>query len=53
MGAVEKNQFYIFPDSEVKGYYEARSQALINQKNPHLNSIEKLMNSLRKRTCKP
>lgn len=53
INAVEKNQFYIFPDSEVKGYYEARSQAIINQENPHLNSLEKLMNSLRKRTCKP
>lgn len=53
MNAVEKNQFYIFPDKEVKGYHDARSQSLINQENPHLNSIEKLMNSLRKRTCKP
>lgn len=51
--AVDKKEFYIFPDKEVKGYCEGRTTALINQENPHVTNIEKLMNSLRKRTCKP
>lgn len=51
--AVDKKEFYIFPDKEVKGYCEGRTASLINQDTPHVTNIEKLMNSLRKRLCKP
>lgn len=46
---VEQKQFYIFPDREVKGYYEERTEAMLLQEKPHQNNIEKLMNSLIKR----
>lgn len=49
---VEKKRFYILPDKEVKGYCEERSNAIINQEDPHLNNVEKLMNSLRNRKCR-
>lgn len=47
--AVEQQQFYIFPDKEVKGYCEERTHSILNQELPHLNNIEKLMNSLMNR----
>lgn len=43
---VEQKRFYIFPDKEVKGYCEERTNAILMQEEPHLNTIEKLMNSL-------
>ena len=47
---VEQKKFYIFPDKEVKSYSEERNQSMIAQTPPHLNSIEKLMRSLSKRS---
>lgn len=46
---VEQKRFYILPDKEVKGYCEERTKSLLLQENPHLNNVEKLMNSLIKR----
>lgn len=45
----EQNRFYILPDKEVKGYCEERTKAILMQELPHVNNIEKLMNSLIKR----
>lgn len=49
---VEQNKFYIFPDKEVKGYCEERTHAMVNQETPHVNSIEKIIGSLIKRSQK-
>jgi short-subunit dehydrogenase len=49
---VEQKKFYIFPDKEVKGYCEDRTHTMIEQNNPHLHNIEKLMLSLFKRSQK-
>jgi short-subunit dehydrogenase len=46
---VEQKRFYIFPDKEVKGYCEERTQAVILQQPPHKTNVEKLMGSLLKR----
>lgn len=46
---VEQKRFYILPDKEVKGYSEERVKAIIQQENPHINNIEKLLGSLLKR----
>lgn len=46
---VDNKTFYILPDKEVKGYCEERTAAIIGQTPPHINNIEKLMNSLIKR----
>ncbi|CAM4486201.1 MAG: 1-deoxy-11-beta-hydroxypentalenate dehydrogenase [Legionella sp.] len=46
---VAQKKFYIFPDKEVKGYCEERTQAILDQKNPHTTNIEKLMTALIKR----
>ncbi|CAM2979388.1 SDR family NAD(P)-dependent oxidoreductase [Legionella worsleiensis] len=46
---VEKKRFYILPDKEVKGYCEERTKSIIQQENPYLNNVEKLMSSLIKR----
>lgn len=46
---VEQKRFYILPDKEVKGYCEGRTNAIILQEEPHINSVEKLMASLVKR----
>lgn len=46
---VEQKKFYIFPDSEVKGYCEERSKATVLQENPHATNVEKLMSALIKR----
>lgn len=46
---VEKKQFYILPDKEVKGYCEERTRSILLQELPHLNNVEKLMSSLIKR----
>ncbi|WP_045095008.1 SDR family NAD(P)-dependent oxidoreductase [Legionella fallonii] len=45
----EQKRFYILPDKEVKGYSEERVKAIIQQENPHINNIEKLLNSLLRR----
>jgi NAD(P)-dependent dehydrogenase (short-subunit alcohol dehydrogenase family) len=49
---VEQKKFYIFPDKEVKGYCEDRTQALLLQKDPHATNIEKLINALIQRQAK-
>lgn len=49
---VEQKKFYIFPDTEVKGYCEERTNAMILQQNPHITNIEKLMGALIKRQQK-
>lgn len=46
---VEQNNFYIFPDKEVKEYCEQRTQAVLLQENPYVTNIEKLIGSLLKR----
>lgn len=46
---VEQKRFYILPDKEVKGYCETRTQSILLQDNPHINNIEKLINSLMRR----
>ena len=46
---VGQKKFYIFPDKEVKGYCEERTQAMILQEKPHVTNIEKLMCALMKR----
>ncbi|EHL31483.1 SDR family NAD(P)-dependent oxidoreductase [Legionella drancourtii] len=46
---VEQKKFYIFPDKEVKGYCEERTQALLLQENPHVTNVEKLMSALIRR----
>ena len=46
---VGQKRFYILPDKEVKGYSEERIKAIIQQENPHINNIEKLLGSLLKR----
>lgn len=48
--AVDNKQFYILPDREVKVYCEERVRSIILQEKPHVNNIEKLMNSLINRT---
>lgn len=42
----EQKRFYLLPDKEVKEYCNQRAQAIIQQEDPHKNSIEKLMNKL-------
>lgn len=46
---VEQNQFYIFPDKEVKGYCEERTQAALNQEQPRVHSVERLIGALMNR----
>ncbi|MCW8443225.1 SDR family oxidoreductase [Fluoribacter gormanii] len=46
---VGQKKFYIFPDKEVKGYCEERTNAMIHQENPYVTNIEKLMGALIKR----
>jgi short-subunit dehydrogenase len=47
---VEQKKFYIFPDKEVKGYSEERVQSMVQQEAPHLNNVEKVIQSLTKRS---
>lgn len=47
---VEQKKFYIFPDKEVKGYCHERTQSMIAQEDPHRNNVEKLMESLIRRS---
>jgi short-subunit dehydrogenase len=47
---VEQKKFYIFPDKEVKGYSEERIHSLVQQAEPHLNNVEKVIRSLIKRS---
>lgn len=49
MQAVEKRQFYILPDKEVKAYCEQRTQGILDQSAPVAHSMEKMMTALRKR----
>jgi|GEM_PF-1249104 len=46
---VEKNNFYILPDREVKDYCQQRNDAIVNQTPPHHHSLEKIISSLSKR----
>lgn len=46
---IEDNQFYIFPDKEVKDYCSLRTNAMLNENAPHLHTIEKLIQKLLKR----
>ncbi|WP_419420981.1 SDR family NAD(P)-dependent oxidoreductase [Legionella sp. D16C41] len=46
---VEKKTFYILPDKEVKEYCMQRTEAIVNQAEPHVHSIEKIIVSLSKR----
>ncbi|MFC3907763.1 SDR family NAD(P)-dependent oxidoreductase [Legionella dresdenensis] len=46
---VEKNNFYILPDKEVKDYCASRSQAIVEQTEPHQHSLEKIVASLSRR----
>lgn len=49
---VEKKQFYILPDKEVKGYCDERNKAIISGDVPHINNIERLLSALIKRQNK-
>ena len=49
---VEQKKFYIFPDKEVKGYCEERIESMVQQKEPHLHNVEKVIRSLIKRSQK-
>lgn len=49
MHEVMQKKFYIFPDREVKGYCEERTQAILLQENPYVTNVEKLMSALIKR----
>jgi NAD(P)-dependent dehydrogenase (short-subunit alcohol dehydrogenase family) len=46
---VQKNSFYILPDKEVKDYCEQRTKAIIEEREPHKHSLEKIIASLAKR----
>ncbi|MBA2649115.1 MAG: SDR family NAD(P)-dependent oxidoreductase [Legionella sp.] len=50
LAEVDKKRFYILPDREVKTYCEERIQAILMQEKPHVNTIEKLMTTLIKRS---
>lgn len=43
---IEKDQFYIFPDREVKDYSEQRIQAILSGDKPYPHSLEKIISSL-------
>lgn len=49
---VEKKQFYILPDKEVKEYCEQRTKAIIEQKIPHRHSLEHIITKLSERVIK-
>lgn len=46
---VEKNTFYILPDSEVKDYFKEKAQAVIQQQEPHQHQLEKIVSALSQR----
>lgn len=46
---VEKKTFYILPHKEIKPMFEQRVQAIIEESEPALHNIEKMMQSLAKR----
>lgn len=46
---VERNQFYIFPDQEVKEYCIQRTTAIEQQKSPHKHAIEHIIQVLSER----
>lgn len=48
--AVKQNLFYIFPDKEVKEYCSSRVEAMIEQQTPHKNNVEKMLNTLYRRS---
>jgi len=48
---IEKGQFYILPDKEVKAYCEQRTQAIVEQTMPARHNLEKVMDSLCKRAA--
>lgn len=47
--AVLNHRFYILPDKEVKNYCEQRNSALIEEGQPHVHSIEKIISRLSQR----
>ncbi|KTD04215.1 oxidoreductase dehydrogenase, short chain [Legionella geestiana] len=47
--AAENNVFYILPDREVKQYCEERSKAIVEQTEPHVHSLEKVVDALARR----
>lgn len=49
---VNKGQFYIFPDKEVKSYCEERAEAMIHQEAPYQSAIERLLTALQRRVAK-
>ena len=50
MQEVDNKTFYILPDKEVKDYCDQRTKAIIEQADPHIHNIEKIMAALSKRT---
>ncbi|STX28729.1 oxidoreductase dehydrogenase, short chain [Legionella beliardensis] len=52
LNELEKKTFYILPDKEVKEYCTQRTEAIINQTEPHQHNIEKLIASLSNRALK-
>lgn len=46
---IEKNTFYILPDKEVKNYCEERLKAILNETEPPVLGIEKIITSMIKR----
>ncbi len=49
---VEKKQFYILPDKEVKEYCEQRTKSIIEQKMPYRHSLENIITKLSERALK-
>ena len=46
---VKNGSFYILPDKEVKDYCLQRTQAIVDQTQPHEHSLEKIIRSLSRR----
>jgi short-subunit dehydrogenase len=46
---IEKQQFYILPDKEVKEYCEQRTKAIVEQRMPYQHSLEKIVSLLSER----
>lgn len=52
MEGINKNQFYILPDKEIKNYCADRTAAILEQTKPDEHGLEKMMNVLIKRVKK-
>jgi len=46
---IMKKKFYILPDKEVKDYLSQKIDSIIKESDPHIHSLEKLINSLSKK----